>query len=416
MVTEEAPPAPNNGGARLVLTPPLSGDGGLLKPRSGTRPPAKGAFQSFWMGGFECSSHVNRQGERVDMIAATQHDTLADVDYSLLPTQGIRTARDAPRWHLIERTPGQYDFSSLHAQARAAQKHGVQVVWDVCHYGWPDGLDIFSGAFVDRFARFASALASYLSDFTDAPPVYVPINEIAFLAHAVGEVGFVDPQVPGRGWELQQQLVRAAIAGTDAIRAVEPRARFAAIDPLVHVMAPANRPDLADAAWERRTWQYHGWDMLCGRVCPELGGSADYLDIVGVNFYHDGQWEHEGVLLEWAQTPRDPRWMPLSERLVEVWERYRRPLFVSETSHFGVGRAPWLREVVDNVYAAQARGVPVEGICLYPIVDRPDWDNAAHWHNSGLWDVNRDADGTLRRVLNRPYAEALRAAQEVLPG
>lgn len=55
------------------------------------------------------------------------------------------------------------------------------------------------------------------------------------------------------------------------------------------------------------------------------------------------------------------------------------------------------------------------GICLYPILDRPDWDDSTHWHNSGLWDLLPDASGTLQRVLDRPYAEALCRAPRLLP-
>lgn len=372
-------------------------------------------FRSFWLGGFECSAHINRAGQRVDMVAATQHDRQADTDYALLPTQGLCTARDAARWHLIERRAGCYDFASLQAQARAAARNGVQVIWDICHYGWPDDLDIFSGAFVDRYARFARAVARFLADWTDGPPVYVPINEISFLAHAVGVVGFVDPVYPERGWELKQQLVRAAIAGMDAVRDVDPRARFVQVDPVVNVMAPYGRPELADEAARRREWQFHAWDMLAGRLCPELGGGPEYLDILGINFYHDAQWEHDGEPLHWAQTPRDPRWTPLSALLCEVWQRYQRPLFLSETSHFGAGRADWLREVTGEVARALRQGVPVGGICLYPILDRPDWNDPAHWHNCGLWDLIPDADGTLQRVLHANYAAELTRAQTHLP-
>jgi UDP-galactopyranose mutase len=65
--------------------------------------------------------------------------------------------------------------------------------------------------------------------------------------------------------------------------------------------------------------------------------------------------------------------------------------------------------------------VLVEGICLYPIIDRPDWDMADAWHNSGLWDVRkvRDGDGggvRLERVLAEEYAEELRRCQARLPG
>ena len=35
-------------------------------------------------------------------------------------------------------------------------------------------------------------------------------------------------------------------------------------------------------------------DMLAGRLMPELGGSRDWLDIVGINYYWTNQWEWRG--------------------------------------------------------------------------------------------------------------------------
>jgi hypothetical protein len=46
------------------------------------------------------------------------------------------------------------------------------------------------------------------------------------------------------------------------------------------------------------------------------------------------------------------------------------------------------------------------GACLYPIIDRPDWEDPGHWHNSGLWDLVKRHDGTLERVINEEYARA----------
>ena len=51
-------------------------------------------FSSFWMGGFESSTHINRHGHRLDMIAATQHDRFAEEDYSRLRQMGITAVRD----------------------------------------------------------------------------------------------------------------------------------------------------------------------------------------------------------------------------------------------------------------------------------------------------------------------------------
>ncbi len=374
-------------------------------------------FESFWMGGFESSCHINRRGRRLDMIKATQHDLQAKGDYALLRGVGILSARDGVRWHLVERTPGRYDFSSLEPQLKAAQGQGVQVVWDLLHYGWPDYLDVFKPAFVDRFARFAGAVARFVKDNTSTAPVYTPVNEISFLAWAAGQVGYFHPFAKGRGGALKQQLIRAAIAASEAIWAADPRARLVTAEPVIHVVPPRGKARYAGAAARKRLSQFEAWDMLSGRLSPELGGQPRYLGAVGVNFYHDNQWQHPGAKrLGWDEHPLDARWLPFHRLLQEVWARYERPLFVAETSHFGVGRAAWLRAVTTEVQTARALGVPLLGVCLYPILDRPDWDRPRHWHHSGLWDLRPKEDGRLERVLEPGYAAELRRSQELIAG
>jgi hypothetical protein len=213
---------------------------------------------------------------------------------------------------------------------------------------------------------------------------------------------------------VKQQLVRAAVAGCEAVWQAAPGARVVHVDPLIHVVPPRGRPDLAEAAAGAHAAQFDAWDMLAGRRQPELGGHLRYLDIVGVNFYHANQWELPEVRLRWEDTPRDERWVPLHRLLAEVYERYSRPLLVAETSHFGVGRGPWLKEVASEVLQARLQGVALEGICLYPILDRHDWEDPDHWHNSGLWDLRRDEAGHLRRVLNEDYALELHQARRLL--
>ena len=53
----------------------------------------------------------------------------------------------------------------------------------------------------------------------------------------------------------------------------------------------------------------------------------------------------------------------------------------------------------------------MEGVCIYPIIDRPDWEDPNHWHNSGLWDLRVNGADRLERVLCEPYADELRLAQ-----
>src|SRR5205085_12101352 len=100
--------------------------------------------------------------------------------------------------------------------------------------------------------------------------------------------------------------------------------------------------------------------MISGRVSPELGGHERYLDIVGLNFYAANEWEVPGgTKLHWDAGSNDPRWLPLHTLLEEVHERYRRPFFLAETSHYGIGRGPWLDEVSEEIRIALDRGIPV---------------------------------------------------------
>jgi hypothetical protein len=371
-------------------------------------------FDSFWLGGFESACQINTRGVRIDMLAATQHDVLAAQDYAMVRAQGIRAVRDGVRWPCVETTPGEYDWSTFVPMVRAAESEGVQVIWNLLHYGWPPDIDILSGAFVDRFARYCGAAARIVKNETARAPFYVPVNEISFLSWAVGWKGIIQPLAPGKSWEIKQQLVRAAIAGMHAVREVDSRARFVHVDPLIHVMAPKDRPDLAQQALDQRNGQFEAWDMLCGRQCPELGGSMDLIDVVGVNYYHSNQFETPDVRLRWEDEPRDERFVPLHKLLDEVAQRYGRPLLIAETSHFGEGRGKWIREIAEEVYIARMQGVPLEGVCLYPIIDRPDWEDVNHWHNSGLWDLRPDAHGRLQRVVCEPYLRCFHDSQTLL--
>ena len=123
---------------------------------------------------------------------------------------------------------------------------------------------------------------------------------------------------------------------------------------------------------------------------------------------------------DWQLEPHSI-WYP---RTTGIWQtvwletvpvtRYRRPLFVGETSHIGVGRAHWIREIAAELWSAHDSGVPIEGVCLFPVIDRMDWNDENHWHNSGLWDLERTPDGRLERVLHAEYAEEVRRCQALL--
>jgi hypothetical protein len=381
-------------------------------------------FQSFWMGGFECSTHrLPRRkalgrfaGQRLDLTASTRHDEFALQDYTRLQDAGIRTARDGVRWHLIEKTPFRYDFSSLVPMLQAARRTQTEIIWDLHHYGWPDGLNIWGAAFVDRFARFARATARIILEETGGPIYVTPVNEMSFVSWGGGDAGFLNPFARGRGPELKAQLVRAAIAATQAVLEVDPSARIFHAEPIIHIAIDPDYPEEAPAAEAYRQSQFQAWDMISGRFWPELGGRPEYLDVIGVNYYSNNQWIHQDPNTPPSRRRKDmllppshPLHRPVREMLSEVYERYRRPVFIAETGIEGDARPSWLRYIGQEARAAAAAGVQLEGLCLYPIVDYPGWGDDRHC-NSGLWGY---ADDEGRREIYEPLAGELAHQQQL---
>jgi hypothetical protein len=369
-------------------------------------------FPSFFLGGFECASHQLRDGRRLDLTAATAHDRYVIQDYQRLHEQGISTARDGIRWHLIEPAPYRYDFSSVLPMLRAARETRTQIIWDLCHYGWPSEIDIFGAEFIKRFASMVKAFVHILNEESDLPLFVAPVNEISFFAWAGGESAYLNPFETERPHELKAQLVRAAIEAIEAAWTVNPQTRIVHTDPLINVTHNLARPEEFAIAEYYRLLMFQAWDMLAGRHRPALGGAEKYLDIIGVNYYPNNQWlwgETSFHPERWLEVS-DPQYRPLSNLLVEVYQRYHRPIFLAETGTESDERAKWLRYVGTEVCATLRLGVPLEGVCLYPVVDFPGWGDDRHCA-TGLWGT---ADEQGHREIYRPLAEELLIQQHAI--
>jgi hypothetical protein len=152
--------------------------------------------------------------------------------------------------------------------------------------------------------------------------------------------------------------------------------------------------------------------VLAGRASPESGGAPEVLDIVGANCYSFGQMEFRERGPHQALGPDDPRIRPLCELLSKMWQRYRCPMIIAETSGLHDGREEWLKDVMEEALAAVDEGIDLHGICLFPAVDMPDW-HTGEWLHNGLCDLV-DEGGELRRVPCQPYIDELRRWQRLL--
>jgi beta-glucosidase/6-phospho-beta-glucosidase/beta-galactosidase len=354
-------------------------------------------FDGFFGAGFECSSHRRRDGVRLDLIRATGHDKHVLRDYRQCARLGLRTIRDGLRWHLIERAPGKYDWSSWLPALESAESTGVQIIWDLFHYGSPDHVDQAGEDFPQRFTDFAMAAIEVQQSVSAAPPLLCPLNEINFMAWAI-EVGYFPPVGPDESGWFKRQLVRTGTAAARAIKQRWPNSTLIWAEPLIHVAPHDHRRRSIRLAEQNRQGMFEAYDWIMGRTMPELGGDPSFVDLVGLNYYPHNQWYFEGPTIPMGHH----EYRPLADMLIEMADRYGKPVFLSETGAEGSGKPSWLHYVCNEVREAMSRGADIRGICWYPITAYPGWDNSRH-AETGLFSTIV-ADGT-RHVDERLLEE-----------
>ncbi len=345
-------------------------------------------FNTFFIGGYECADIVNNSGNRVDLLQQTQHDSRITEDYTLLAAAGIKTVREGIRWSFVEKEPFVYDFSEVKNRILAAQQTGIQQLWDVCHFGFPDGLMPGHPHFAHRLAELCKAFTKFHRQCTRAPLVITPINEISFFSWLAGEARGTVPFSINAGFDIKYSLCKAAIKAIEAIKETDTSAQVMMVEPLVRVH-PQLGTETCEAITGFNESQFQAMDMITGRMCPELGGKPHYMDIAGFNFYYNNQWEHGGKTLGWC---RQTRRNSLADLLYDAYLRYKKPVVLSETGHFADHKAEWMEQVTDDCIEAIEMGVDLKGICIYPVLDRPDWDNPERLIPCGIWTYNEKGD------------------------
>jgi hypothetical protein len=362
-------------------------------------------FRSFLQAGFECSCHRNRSGKRLNLLESSRHNQFAREEFRRIKAFGIGTVRTAVCWPFIEETPDSYNFTAVTNLIDAACDAGVQLVFDVLHFGWPDHIDVFASSFPQHFATFTARFARVLKSRDPGLNIVAPVNEISFLSWAGGDKAAMSPHAINRGPELKRNLIRAAVASSEVLLNELPAVRLIAPEPAIHIVGNPDIPGDIEESAAYTLAQFEAWDMLSGRIAPELGGRPEYLDVIGINFYERNVWLHNSTWI-----PRtDPRYRHFHKILQDIWSRYRRPMFIAETGTEDDRRAGWFNYICDEVELAQRIGIPIHGICLYPILNHPGWDDDRHCH-SGLFDY---ADAGGRRAVHQPLADAILQRQSI---
>ncbi|BDZ40333.1 family 1 glycosylhydrolase [Microbacterium suwonense] len=380
-----------------------------------------------------------RAGERaLDEYELMQHYRFWRQDLEYCAQAGSEMVRWGIPWYRIEPQPGAWDWDWLDRVVDAFEELGLDLVTDLMHYGTPLWLD---GQFVNpdypkRVADYAAAVADR---YRGRIRHYTPLNEPLLNIMYCGEFGQWPPYLTGdRGFvDVLRGITQGIVTTQNAIATIDRDADF------VHVEASFRFA--GDVAAHEKTHEHLRHrrfivqDLVMGRVdqdhalLPHLQSQGftdadlDWArthtaqpDVVGVNYYP----QHSTEVFERDVTrtggPRDlrPRLNAGTEGMKDVLtsfaERYGKPVFLTETSYTGTvaERITWMQESVAAVEELRAEGIDVVGYTWWCITDMIEWSYRTgdkspmnYLLTMGLWALEEESDGTLRRTRT-PVADA----------
>ena len=192
---------------------------------------------SFWMAGFDGADHINSSGVALSMTELTQHDSHVDDDY-----RRLADLKFAPFAKARAGAPSSETGVTISHRCRRAsrgQRGSVCNAMDAAFFRLAGRRRSIVCPLRGPLCALCEGGCGISCGLCARRPIYTPINEISFISWAIGHSGHINAgndHLKHRKGELRRQFVRAALAACDAIRSVDPRARFMHTDPLMHVV------------------------------------------------------------------------------------------------------------------------------------------------------------------------------------
>lgn len=380
-----------------------------------------------------------KTGRTLDEYELTSHYHRWRDDIDLMAELGVQAARYGIPWHRINPQPGVWDWQWADRPLDYMLSRGIAPIVDLVHYGLPAWID---GAYLNPdYPRYVADYAARVAQrFRGRIHAYTPLNEPRITAWYCGRIGWWPPF--GKSWRsfvmVMLGVSRGIVETVRALHEVDPE-----ILP-VHVDATdlytARDPSLETEAGHRQEIVFLALDLISGRVDAahalyswllQHGVREDELEwfranavplpLLGLNLYP--MFTNKVLTRTIAGRARIKMEYATGD-LVEAlgnlyWERYRTPLFISETAATGSvrKRRQWMDTSIAGVHRLRERGTPVIGYTWWPLFALVTWAYRQGHHppeyyfkQMGLWDLDRE----YRRVPT-PLVEAFRAHATTAP-
>jgi dTDP-4-dehydrorhamnose reductase len=384
-------------------------------------------------GGVE--STVNRVGERFfNQLERNGHWERAD-DLDRFAALGLRTIRFPLLWELLApHCLEEIDWSWPDHRLQRARDLGLRPIAGLLHHGnGPRYTNLLDPLFPEKFARYAGSIARRYP-WIDA---YTPINEPLTTARFSALYGHWYPHAQDDNSFARALLNqgRATVLAMRAIRDVNPDAKLIQTDDLGKTFSS---PALSYQATFENDRRWIGWDLLFGivhRAHPlwsyfKWTGVADselefFLreacppDTIGANYYVTSERFLDDDFLAHPPECRGGNGRDvyadiaavrseLSEicgpknRLMELWERYRMPIAITE-AHLGCTpdeQLRWFMGIWNAAREARSEGADVQAVTIWSLLGSFDWNSLVTrddgHYEPGVFDV---FDGEPRETL-----------------
>jgi dTDP-4-dehydrorhamnose reductase len=388
-------------------------------------------------GGVECSV-VRINDSFRDQIRETGHYHRIE-DLGLIADLGIRTLRYPVVWETVSPDhPDEQDWTWHDARLRRLKELLIEPIVGLVHHGSGTRYaNLHDDGFSEGLARHAEQVAMrypWLRLFT-------PVNEPVTTARFSSLYGHWFPHRRDNQAFLRAVVTqcRGVVLAMKAIRRVIPHAQLVQTEDMGKVFSTERMRYQADYENERR---WLSFDLLCGHVVPghplyaELvnagisereiaffeDGSAT-PDLFGINHYLTSDryiderlhlfpdFTHGGNAWDrYADTEALRVDLPLSDlgpaaRLREAWQRYRRPLAITEV-HNGSGneeQVGWLMEAWQAAERLRFEGADIRAVTVWSLFGAVDWDSLMVenlWsYESGAFDVRHETP--LQTILGK---------------
>jgi dTDP-4-dehydrorhamnose reductase len=394
-------------------------------------------------GGLECT--VARVGDDFrDQSRETGHSDRIE-DLEAIAALGIRTLRYPVIWETISPNhPDEADWRWHDERLARLRDLGIRVIATLCHHGsGPRYTNLLDPAFPELLARHAGRVAERYP-WID---LYTPVNEPLTTARFSALYGHWHPHERDFAAFLRalRNECHATVLAMRAIRAMRPDAGLIQTDDLGKTFST---PVLAYQAEHDNERRWLTFDLLCGRVDrshPLWGFFTDWArlserdfavfrdgdaapDIVGINYYltsdrfldqryrgyperhWGGNGRHRYADAEAVRVDLPPEELGPAARLREAWERYKRPVAVTE-AHHGCTRDEqlrWLMEVWNGAQTVKDEGADIRAVTVWSLFGTVDWNTLLTQRN-GIYEPGIfDARGP------KPRRTALACASESL--